>query len=217
MPRAKPFIFRPVMLRATDTNCTTQAAKKWLADVDALLKDARNPDRLKDILSRYRIMYWRHDKCPSRDSVRETLKQLANQEKREKSKRWQELDEAEKKRILRASKWQNLDEAVKVEIRRATKKINCPDNLPEAAKMAHESMEHKQAGQKRIVESAVLFARDLARYWYETEGKKPTAYGWTDAKASPFQSWVEPLFKLTGFATGDLPKTLRAGIKEAQK
>lgn len=200
------------MLRVTDTirgNCTTQAARKWLAAVDALLKDARTPDRLKAILSRYRIMRWRQHECPSRDSVRETLKRLARMQQKE-----------------AAFRWSKLDETVKVEIRRATRKINCPDNLPEAAKMALESMAHKQAGRKHNAESAVLFARDLARYWYETTGQKPTVQASAIYETSHhlekypptnFQKWAYQLFKHAGFSIGDINKTLQAGVKASKE
>lgn len=195
--RAKPFISRPGMLRAADTagiggRCAIDAAEQWrnaLADY---------PEGLQEILSRYRILRWRHAQCPSRDSVRETLKRLSRMQPKD-----------------AALRWPRLDEVVKVEIRRAAHSITCPDNLPEAAKGALDSMERKQAGQKRSIESAVLFASALARYWYETTQQKPTAYGWTDCKSSSFQAWAKPLFELAGYSVGDIPKHLQAGIKKS--
>lgn len=192
--RAKPFIFRPAMLRATHTGiggrCAIEAAKKWC---DAL---ANSPEELQEILSHYRILRWRQEHCPSRDSVRETLKRLSRMQPKDAARRWP-----------------RLDEAVKVEIRRAAHSITCPDNLPEAANKALDSMEHKQAGRTRNAEAAVLFAAALALYWHETEQQIPTAYGWTDNKPSSFQAWAEPLFLLAGYSIGDIPKHLQAGIK----
>lgn len=212
--RGEPFIARPAMLRATDTTgiggkCAIDAAKQWHCAI------ANYPEDLQEILSRYRILRWRQAQCPSRDSVRETLKQLARIPKRETTKRWKNLDEKERARIRRASKWQNLDEAVKVEIRRAAHSITCPANLPEAAKNALDSMEHKQAGRTINIEATVLFAAALARYWHETTKQIPTAYGWTDSNPSAFQTWAEPLFVLAGYSVGDIPKHLQAGIKKS--
>lgn len=183
----------------------------WLSDY-ALPADRELEHALARTLQHYRMLrrMWLDE--PSHADVRETLRRLARMTPAEAAERWAALDSSVTAEIDLQHHIQNGEGVPHSHIH------GCPENLPSLAKNAMDRLEEERlkGGRRPTAHFSVLLAADLAAHWWRMKGTAPTVRI-TDFDGTDFQQWAKAMFERVGYATGDIYKHLRDGVRAAKE
>lgn len=190
----------------------TPPAAGWTSEYGNPRDDKLDPGVAATVRT-FRAMLWSVDDRPSRADVRETLRRIAAMTPAEAARLWADGEDTTEDGEPR---WPDLDDSTEAEIERAHWEVVGRTGpplaiaLPELARHALDTME-PHTGRPPKEKVAVMFAAALVVHWHRLHGTPPTI-----SDSSPFAGWADELFRLAGFADGNLINILQAGRKAAE-